>query len=297
MTTLAWIYQHLGRLEQAVHLRREGLALAQLSGDRWAQVNGAACLAYSLFWQGKFEEVQRWADHSLALCLEVGQRGQEGFVRLAVCCAHLMTGRYARARQQAEPARAMAREAGNAGVEATVIWALGYLALAEHDYAGARSHFAESRRLYEAVQDNYLGLTLSGPGYVACAEGQCAQARPYFVEALQFALALHDYITLNMTLPGVALWLSLTGDRVRAVEVWELALCLPMVAHSQWYADFVGQRLETVALALAPAEREAAQARGRALDLWGTAAALADDLRPHAVTPAAMQSALAPRLS
>jgi hypothetical protein len=82
-----------------------------------------------------------------------------------------------------------------------------------------------------------------------------------------------------LALPGVALWLALTGQIVRALEVWALALSLPFVVNSQWYADVVGQRVEAAALALRPAAREAARERGRALDLWATAEALVLELQ------------------
>ena len=295
LTTLAWICLHIGQSEESVQLRREVLDLCQRLGDRWGQVNGTACLAFSLFWQGSYDEALHWANHSLALCLEMGQRGQEGFVRLAVCGAHLLTGHYALARREAVPALAMSREAGNAGVEATIHWALGCLALVERNYDGARSAFAESRRLYDEVQDNYLGIVLSGPGFVACAEGHFVKARQHFVEGLRFALALKDFVTLNVTLPGVALWLALTGDVARAVEVWEAAGRLPYVANSRWHADIVGQPVEAAALALAPAQREKARARGRALDLWATAEALVNELQQFERAPSGVMAALAPR--
>ncbi len=283
LSGLAWIHLHLGQLEQAMLLRREVLDICRKLGDRSALVGYMANLAHNLIWQGKFEEMRQWADNSLALCLEMGHRGSEGYVRLAICNALVFAGHYEQARLETTQTLALVKEAGDHGVEASVHWVLGCLALAESACDEAQSEFTESRRLYEEVQDNYVGLVLPGPGYVACCQRRFAQACPHFVEALQSALALKDYVHLVAALPGVALFLSLTGEIVRAVEVWELALGLPFVANSRWHADVVGQPVEAAAAAIAPDEREAARARGRALSLWETAEELVNELQQHEI--------------
>jgi|GEM_PF-1570251 len=280
LNVLSWINQPWGRLEDAERLRRQVLDLSQQLGDRSVMVDQMANLAFTLQWRGKLDEAHQRAADSLALCLELGQREVEGYARLAVCWSLLHTGEYEAACQEGNLALALTREAGVHGVEASVHYSLACLALNTGDFQAACAAFAESRRLYEEVQDNYLGLALPGPGYVACLERRCADARPYFVEALQFALTLRDYLYLIVALPGVALYFGLTDELVRAAEIWALAMDQPFVANSKWHADVVGQPLDAAAAALAPDDRRAARERGQALDLWRTAEALLLELGP-----------------
>ncbi|MEP7357696.1 MAG: AAA family ATPase, partial [Anaerolineales bacterium] len=53
-TTLAWIYTHVGRLEEAVRLRREIIELCQWSGFHTHLINATISFAYTLLWQGSF---------------------------------------------------------------------------------------------------------------------------------------------------------------------------------------------------------------------------------------------------
>jgi hypothetical protein len=79
-------------------------------------------------------------------------------------------------------------------------------------------------------------------------------------------------------LPAVALLLADRGEVERATELYALAWTVPHVAHSRWYEDVAGRELAALAAGLPPEVREAAQARGRARDLWATAEELAAEL-------------------
>ena len=57
-----------------------------------------------------------------------------------------------------------------------------------------------------------------------------------------------------------------------------LAAHNPYVGNSSWFEDVAGQHIKAVAATLPPEVVEAAQARGRALDLWETAEALQAEL-------------------
>jgi hypothetical protein len=75
------------------------------------------------------------------------------------------------------------------------------------------------------------------------------------------------------------LFLSGQGEPERAVELYALALRMPMVANSRWFEDVVGKNIAAAAAALPPEAVAAAQERGRARDLWVTAEELSDELR------------------
>jgi hypothetical protein len=74
-------------------------------------------------------------------------------------------------------------------------------------------------------------------------------------------------LCLLVALPGLALYLSLAGELIRAVAVWELALNQPSVDNSKGHTQVVGQRVDAAAAAVAPDVIEVARQRGRALEL------------------------------
>ena len=262
LNALGWNQKHLGHLEESERLHREVLVLAQRLGDRSTLAVHTADLSYILLWEGKFEEELSWAERSLSICLEDGHRNSEGYAHLAICFPLIMTGQYGRARQEAVRALSTVREADNPGIEATVYWVFGCLALTAHSYDEAQAAFIQSRRLYQEVQDNYLGVSLIGLGYTACCQRNFSQACLYFSQALQNALHLKDYLHLMVALPGVALLQAMTDRLEQAVATWELAKCFPYVANSRWHAEIVGQVIEAGAATL-PAELvQSARERG-----------------------------------
>jgi hypothetical protein len=62
------------------------------------------------------------------------------------------------------------------------------------------------------------------------------------------------------------------------VELYALATRYPFVANSRWFEDVAGRHITAVAATLPPEVVAAAQARGRARDLWETAQELLAEL-------------------
>jgi hypothetical protein len=86
------------------------------------------------------------------------------------------------------------------------------------------------------------------------------------------------FLPLMTALTGMALLLADQGDIERAIEIYALALQNGHVANSRWYEDVAGRYIATVANTLSPEVVAAAQARGRARDLWATAKELLAEL-------------------
>lgn len=87
-----------------------------------------------------------------------------------------------------------------------------------------------------------------------------------------------NFFALVGALPLAALpWVD-QGEIERAVELYALARRYPHVANSRWYEAVAGRQIAAVAETLPPEEVAAAQARGKARDLWGTAAELLAEL-------------------
>ena len=86
------------------------------------------------------------------------------------------------------------------------------------------------------------------------------------------------FIPLLHLMPIIPVVLADTGEVERAVELYALAESHPFVANSKLFEDIAGRHIKAAGAALPPDVVEAAQARGRALDWWDTAAELLDEL-------------------
>ena len=108
--------------------------------------------------------------------------------------------------------------------------------------------------------------------------GQSSLAKRRLKDALKNAVDEKIFLPLIQTLPGIALLFSDQGQVERAVELYALACTQGIVANSKWFADIAGDEIAQAAQGLPVEVVEAAKARGRSLDLWGTAEALLVEL-------------------
>jgi hypothetical protein len=80
--------------------------------------------------------------------------------------------------------------------------------------------------------------------------------------------------------PIAALLAADRGDLERAGELHALGQTIPYVANSRWFHDVAGRELDEIVARLPADVATAAIERGRKLDLWATAEALAAELAP-----------------
>ena len=92
------------------------------------------------------------------------------------------------------------------------------------------------------------------------------------------AIPFEDFLSLTLVLSGIALLFADQGEVERAVELYALAATQGIVANSKWFDDIAGDAGARAAEGLPTEVAEAAKARGRALDLWETAAELVVEL-------------------
>jgi hypothetical protein len=137
----------------------------------------------------------------------------------------------------------------------------------------------EGLTVFQSLEDmNGLGQSLGILGYVALRLNNRRQAQHYVHENLQIAVATRMFLPLMTALTGVALLLADQGDKEWAVELYALALQNGHVANSRWFEDVAGRHITAVAGTLPPEVVAAAEERGRARDLWATAAELLVEL-------------------
>lgn len=230
---------------------------------------------------GKYGEARGVLAQSLALYEDLGNHVMRAYVQgwLAVAC--LGTGQYELARDLSRQATARARELhGATSGLAFVLHYAGWAALALGAHHQAEALLRESVALHRQTGNlGLVGWPLAQLGYVHWLLGDRPRARAELLEVIRTSARLRAFLPLVMALPAVALLLAELGRQQRAAELYALAWRHPVLAHAQAFVDGYGPRLDAVVAALPPAIAAEARERGRALDLWETAAALEAELQ------------------
>jgi predicted ATPase/DNA-binding SARP family transcriptional activator len=276
---LSWVAEEQGQLEQAERLIRESEAVCR-NIDSQADIahiglqNGSG-----LLWLGKLAEARALLEESVSIYRDLGIRSwlsAESIWQLCQVEVHL--GRYERARTLGRASLALTQELGYWSGICISLRLLSWAALAEGAYAEAEQLSRESVTVYETEEWYDPWPALASLGYAARGLGQRAQARHHVHEALRTAAAIQACWSLMFVLPGMALLLADEGQVERAVELYALASCDPLVANSRWFEDVAGRHIAAAAASLPPEVVTAAQERGRARDLDATVAELLEEL-------------------
>lgn len=188
---------------------------------------------------------------------------------------HLELGEYVAARTALEAYVAYERRTGNRSLLAFGLGILACLANIEARYAEAEQLAMESFALCQQTPEIERSIIATGHlGYAARGLGQPALAQQRFLTVLAWAVVHYGAVPLFFGLAGMSLLLADQGEIERAVELYAHLADLPMVATSQSRWDLVGKQIVACAALLPPAVAAAARKRGKAGDVWATAAAL-----------------------
>ena len=270
-----------GQVDEAEMLARQSYAIYEELGDPANRAFGLGELAVRLMYAGKYDEAGRVLGQSLDLYEDLGNRAMCAYVQgwLAVAC--LGTGEYTAAHSLSQQAMSQARELpGATSSLAFVLHYAGWVALTLGAYHEAEALLAESVVLHRQTGNaGLLGWPLAQLGYTHWLLGDKQRAQAELLEVIEAAVRHHAFLALILALPAIALILATQDHTERAVELYALAWRHPVLANAQTFIDSFGQRLDAVVAALPPDIANAAQARGRLLDLWETAAMQDAELR------------------
>lgn len=92
-------------------------------------------------------------------------------------------------------------------------------------------------------------------------------AQQCLCESVRAVVEVGGFYSPLPTLSAMALYEAHRGREERAVELYALAECSPLVANSRWYKDVIGQPIAAVAGNLQPEVVARAQEWGQALEL------------------------------
>jgi predicted ATPase/transcriptional regulator with XRE-family HTH domain len=236
LLNLGRVASTLGEYDEGRRLLEEGLAMERAVGSKIRTAECLELLGEIAYAQGQFAEAEARFREVLAIVPSLSHRE-----RLALNLSHLGTavlaqGRLSEAAGLLAEALAIAEECGDSHGIALARTRLGYLKLRQDATESARRHWRTAVDLAWRVQDHP-----------------------------------HLLVTLD-ALMGLATLLAEAGDAERAIEILTLVQRLACIDRftetraEQLLADLKGQ--------LSPARFAAAQARGRALSLDATVAAV-----------------------
>jgi tetratricopeptide (TPR) repeat protein len=238
----------------------------------------------TLIKSGQFVKARPVAEEALARSEDTGARAHAIWARLALGAIQTHQGRYQEARIQWQACLDLARELGLRVAAGRFLELLGAVALRMEAYPEAQRLMEEGASLVQAFgsppTQNSLFIHLA---YLSRRLGEPSRSRRYLHLALQWVVEARDADLLMFALPAVALLWADAGDVERAVELYALASRHPFVANSCWFQDVAEKPIVARAATLPPQVVAAAQERGRARDLWDTAAELVEELK-HATT-------------
>jgi tetratricopeptide (TPR) repeat protein len=281
-----WLLSHTavdqGQLEEGERLARENSEIRQEIGDRAIIASGLGILGTPFIRRGKFDEAHTLCQESLAIYYDLGDRSALAWSNLQL--GHIKThlGQYDQARAQLRLSLALSQEIGIRRVEGFSLHWLGCVALAGEKYVEAQQLLQKSVTVYQEIsQREDLGWALAGLGIAAHRLGKLRQAEEHLYQALRTAIEIRAFLPLMFALPATALLLADRGEKERAMELYALASRYPYVANSRWFEDVAGKYIAAIAVTLPPDVVTAAQERGKARDLWETAAELLDELAPE----------------
>jgi tetratricopeptide (TPR) repeat protein len=267
-----------GQFEEAEQLNRQALAIYQEMGEQLRFIRAAYEIGITLNLAGKFAESRALLEENLSAFQELADHRSLALLKNEMACSLLHLGEYKQATAYAQQSLAHFQETSIPWLGVPLL-TLGQVALAQEMYAEAHQFLQESlSKAGQAGDPLYWALPLANLAYVERGQGHSLQARRHLQEALQVILEKEIIELFWYSLPIASLLLADQDEKAQAIELYNFALQNPFVANSRWFEDIAGRHIAAIAATLPPEVVEAAQARGRARDLWETASELLAEL-------------------
>jgi tetratricopeptide (TPR) repeat protein len=269
-----------GQFEKAVTALRESLAILGRTGCRYDYAGALGNLAFTLAVTDRLEEGHATLEQSIAAFADIGRSWALAHDMAMLGVVKMWLGRYADALAQSDRASALSQEVGYWHGIGLACWVRGGVALARGAYAQAQQWAEECATLSRRIeQRDELPWALGLLGSAQREMGQLSAARQYLQEAIRMAVETKSFSAILVALPMIPPLLADQGQGERAVELYALVLSqIPVVSNSRWFEDVAGRQIASVAESLPPDVVAAAQARGRARDLWAAVTELVDEL-------------------
>jgi tetratricopeptide (TPR) repeat protein len=269
-----------GQAEESARLSNESAGIYRALGARAELAYSLTMLTGSFLLQGELAEARSHALAAVQAYEGMGLRhAYSAMARGWLALIAWLSGDYEQARQEIQSTQVMAQETGWKRGAGFCLLAMGGISLIKGAPEQALKSLEECAASSQAIRqvDDYA-WALACMAYAECALDRTEQAREHLFEALRLASEMKAVIPLSFTLPGIALLWVTCGQTERAMELYALALSMPMVRNAPWFEDAAGRQIEAAAARLPPETIAVARARGRARDLDTTIAELLAEL-------------------
>lgn len=252
------LFLMLNQLDTAHPLMQEAIAVCEGVEEPSLRANAQMHLGQHLNLCGRFIEAIQILEQSVPVLRSLGYRYGTVYGTLALGFAYYMNGDYARG-EAIQKIGFSEAEQGNFWREAAVILgALAMTSLALGQPQKAIEYSCEVVARYRRMQfAGELAMALGALAHAQTATGQLAAARDSLREALPLAEKTRNMAAMYLDLPAIVHLLVRTGGLELALITHRLALRVPMLGHSRWYADVIGNEMEGHWNALSPEQQAA----------------------------------------
>ena len=262
-----------GQLEESAQLYRESISFHREIGDERSNRELQGDLVFVLLALGEFEEARFHVEENLAICKNLGSKRELAYVLSVSSFAELHHGQYERARARADESMALASQVGFKWGVGAALWCRGCVALAAEAHDEAEQSLQEGIAvLSDLLNWEEAAAVGATRAVVALRRGRLSLAKQCLCESVRAVVEIGGFFSPMPTLSAMALYEAHRGREERAVELYALAECSPLVANSRWYRDVIGRPIAAVAGNLRPEVVARAQERGQSLDLEATMA-------------------------
>jgi predicted ATPase len=265
LVTLGLIRSAQGHRREGCDLVLEGLRSAEESDDVWTRLLALQFAARTQRDLGEYAAAEGFVRRAIAHARDLGSIDTIAWCHLTLAGILREQGNFADAIAHYEEG---ARESGgDVAMLAKAQLGLGEVALRREDLGGAEEHLRRSLELCDAHRIRRVARdVLDALARLAGEQGRHDEARGYLERALLLARERPKPADLIGVVVGVAAWCAKTGQPVRAAELASLARHHPATAHAIQVRR-IEPLFEQLARVLAPAELEAAVARGQSTPL------------------------------
>jgi len=270
----------MGNIGEALDLMRQTIASTQATLDRAQAAQDRRTLATILVWNGQFEETVPLLQEAMDTAEDLGDQFEMTFISCLLGGNLMSSGQYDHARRQVDRSLELARSNHFQREAGVCLWYQGCMALVEGSPQEARLYFRESITLCRPIGNpDELAWALSLDAFCCLLLGEVEQTRRLLIEALEITISIHGYLSTLLALIVGASWLGSQGEAEKALEVYEAAAHLPILANSVWIHELFGKYIAACTEGLSPELAAAARERGRQRQLWDTVEEMDQTLR------------------
>jgi predicted ATPase len=268
-------YCEQGQFPEAVTHYERALGMARDNADEEVISTALAGLGDALWRQGKLPEAMERFRENLTLAGRINRLPQLGNAHNMIAIGYAMQGEFDTSSQHFTQALNIARRTGDRGRIAQALSNLGELAFMQRRFSDAMRYHEEALALSIEVGNHYSTANVQANlGLLMLLDESNAntllKARDYLLASLRTSQRINAATLMLGALALFARYLVRQGDAVRAVELFTLAVTHP-ASSPDLRETFIGDALNRTLKELPAEIADAAQARGKLLDLADTA--------------------------